>query len=342
VIAKLHSPGFPRNALRHLIARAAQECPLLPNLHAMAELREHITYVHQQPASLMARLVVVGIRAIGWKRRFLGGWDAGRYPDAPARIPGILHKRYNVQVAHQDGRQVWTIAPRSGASGTVVLYLHGGAYVRNINFFHWLLIGELVRSTGATVVVPDYPLAPTAGHRETYAFAQRTYAALLTRYRPERIVLMGDSAGGGLALGLTQTLRDKGLPLPARLILIAPWLDVTVTDTAITPLIKLDHMLDVDAIRRAGLAYAAGDDPRHPQVSPLFGDLHGLPRIALFVGTHDLLHADASALVRRMKAEGDPMDLFEYPGMFHVWVAVTLLPEAKHALARIAELIKGV
>lgn len=296
--------------------------------------------VQEEPhISPMARSVKQALRLIGWKRAFLRGLDSGNYPDAPAAFPFWMRLQYRVSVHRQEGRRVWTLAPRTRPSGKVLLYLHGGAYVRNINFFHWLLIGQLVRRTRATVVVPDYPLAPTASHRDAHAFVQRTYAGLLEQYAPEQIVLMGDSAGGGLALGLAQDLRDQGQPLPARLILIAPWLDVTVSDPAIEALAPLDHMLDPAAIRSAGLAYAGGDDPRHPSVSPLFGALHGLPRIALFVGTHDLLLADARALARRMQAEGHTMDLFEYPGMFHVWVAVTWLPEAQEALGRIAGLV---
>ena len=303
----------------------------------------HLWTMHTAPLeariSPMARSVKKALRLIGWKRAFLRKLDSGGYPDAPAAFPFWMRMQYRVSVLRQEGRRVWTLAPRGSANGRVVLYLHGGAYVRNINFFHWLLIGQLVRRTGVAVVVPDYPLAPTASHRAAHAFVQRTYAHLLKQRAPEHIVVMGDSAGGGLALGLAQDLRDQGLPLPARLILIAPWLDVTVSDPAIEDLAPLDHMLDVASIRRAGLAYAAGDDPRHPSVSPLFGALHGLPRITLFVGTHDLLLADARALVRRMEAEGLPIDLHEYPGMFHVWVAVTWLPEAKQALERIAGVI---
>lgn len=304
-----------------------------------SHLWKMVTAPPEARVSPMARSVKRALRIIGWKRAFLRKLDSGGYPDAPAAFPFWMRMQYRVSVARQEWRRVWTLAPRGSANGRVVLYLHGGAYVRNINFFHWLLIGQLVRRTGATVVVPDYPLAPTASHRAAHAFVQRTYADLLKEHAPEHIVVMGDSAGGGLALGLAQNLRDQGLPVPACLILIAPWLDVTVSDPAIEALAPLDHMLDVASIRRAGLAYAAGDDPRHPSVSPLFGALQGLPRITLFVGTHDLLLADARALARRMEAEGLPIDLHEYPGMFHVWVAVTWLPEAKEALEPIAGLI---
>lgn len=308
----------------------------------MNEQRTAIHYVHDQATSGMAKAVSRGLRLIGWKHAFLRKLDSGGYPDAPASFPFWMRMQYRVSVARQEGRRVWTLAPRAKHSGKVLLYLHGGAYVRNINFFHWLLIGQLVRRTGATVVVPDYPLAPAASHREAHAFVQHTYAGLLEQYAPKDIVVMGDSAGGGLALGLAQDLRDQGLPMPARLILIAPWLDVTVSAPAIEALAPLDHMLDAPSIRKAGLAYAAGDDPRHPSVSPLFGALHGLPPMDIFVGTHDLLLADARALVRRMEAEGFPIHLHEYPGMFHVWVAVTMLPEAKEALSRIAGLIREV
>ena len=100
----------------------------------------------------------------------------------------------------------------------------------NISKEHWSLIEKLISKTNATIVVPDYPLAPEASCKETYDFIEDLYTRLITDYPAKRIVFMGDSAGGGLAFGFTQQLRDENKKQPDQIIIFSPWLDVTMSN----------------------------------------------------------------------------------------------------------------
>ncbi|MFN4201319.1 MAG: alpha/beta hydrolase [Fervidobacterium gondwanense] len=104
--------------------------------------------------------------------------------------------------------------------------MHGGAYVGNITKMHWDLVGKLVDKLNALVVVPDYPLAPENTWRETYEFVDKLYGMLLEKYSGKKFVFIGDSAGGGLALGFAQKLRDENRRLPEHIVLFSPWVDV--------------------------------------------------------------------------------------------------------------------
>lgn len=275
----------------------------------------------------------------GIKRHFRRKLFSGGYPDQPDPPPESLSREFNYQEDLLQGRKVWTISPSTHSSRRTVLYLHGGAYVANINAIHWDLIQELVRRTNCSVVMPDYPLAPTDSWRETYDFIAAAYRQLLEKGPSQDLAFMGDSAGAGLAVGFAQLLRNQADPLPARIILLSPWLDVTLTNPAIPELAKRDRMLDLEALIAAGKAYAGDLDGKDYRISPIYGDLQGLPRISLFIGTRELLLPDARKFKDLMDEGGIALDYYEYPEMFHAWVAITRLPEASRAIEQIAELL---
>jgi acetyl esterase/lipase len=298
-----------------------------------------IHYIHDQPESLLSRIVKRVLALTGAKARIEKAMISGKIDQRPAPVPRSLAARAAVSSADLLGRPVWHLAPKEHPAGPVVLFLHGGAYVYNISRTHWAFLQSLLGRTSASFVVPDYPLAPAADAREAIAFLDTLYARLLAETDAAHVILMGDSAGGGLALAFAQHLRDEGRPLPRQIILLSPWLDITMTDPAIAAIEAHDRLLSARGLQLAGAAYAgtlAHDDYR---VSPLHGDLHGLPPIALFTGTHDLLHADAIAFASRMEQAGLPLNHFVYPAMIHDWVLVTQLKEAGHAIGQIAALI---
>ncbi len=218
----------------------------------------------------------------------------------------------------------------------------------------------LLKRSPDTYVLPDYPLAPEATSPEIYAYVHGMYQRVRQRYPEHRIVLMGDSAGGGLALGLCQQLRAAGEELPSAAVLLCPWLDATFAHPEVAEIAPNDPMLELEGLHLAAKAYA-GDLPlTDPRVSPLFGSMEGLPPIHIFSGGKDLLLSDARCLFEalavadpssryvsgplreslRETAHGSEHSYAEYPGLFHVWMALPLLPEAKHALDRVAALLK--
>lgn len=271
--------------------------------------------------------------------------DAERYtrhlhePKGDAGPPRRLARRHAVTERRVGGFRSLTVTPhtrRSEQPARSALYLHGGAYVTEIVSQHWALISKLA-DAGATVHVPLYGLAPQHTFTEAYAMLDELYSELADD--AANLTVMGDSAGGGLALGFAQTLRDAGLPLPRALTLIAPWLDVACRNPEIDVIERVDPWLSKTGAIIAGTAWAGGaqaedairDDPR---VSPVFGDMAGLPPIDAYYGTHDITFADAPILERKCREAGTPIDMQIVDGACHVYPLVPIR-EGRRARRRI-------
>ena len=189
----------------------------------------------------------------------------------------------------------------------------------------------------ATVTVPLYPLAPEHDHRVGNDHVAAFYRDLVGRVDPRGWSLMGDSAGGGMSLVQAMRARDAGLPLPARVVLFAPWVNVLPVNPEIAAIEPRDPVLAVvPGGSLAGRWWAGADDPRDPDISPLFGDLAGLPPIDIFQGTADILWPDSLLIAERIGEVGGVVNLYEYDDAIHVFVAATFTPEARAAYAQIA------
>lgn len=293
--------------------------------------------------SFRARLVMALIRVSGLK--YLGR-NPANLPGAArldqsrgtARPSRALRREFLVSSTTADGHETFTVAPREGASRHHILYLHGGAYVFEMIGLHWRTIAALIRRTGATVTVPIYPLAPRHSWRDAFAMLRPLHAELAARHGAANITIAGDSAGGGMALALAQLLREVGDPLPGRLLLFSPWLDVATDDPGVRAIEPRDPLLAIPAAQTAGRWWADELPLDDPRVSPIHGALSGLPPIAVFTGTRDMLNADARRLRDKAAGEGADLRFHEYDGMFHVWVC-TPIPEARQALDEAAAFI---
>jgi acetyl esterase/lipase len=312
---------------------------LLPVIVRGAALIGLGTAVAQGEGSVAMRVATFALKAGG---KPLADTEATRkkfqsrtYP-LPTPIPASLAKTVNVTEATIGGYNVFTLLPKTNASKRHVIYYHGGAYVNDVAGPHWDIVGALIDATGATVTVPIYPLAPEQSNRPAFAFLTDVYLNVLTKAAASDVVLAGDSAGGGLALGQAIEFRSQKLPMPGRIILFSPWLDLTHADAEARKLEHKDVMLAVDALRVCGAWWAGGDDPRLPRLSPLYADLEGLPPIELYQGTKDIFVVDARTFVRKVQAAGGSIHYGEYPGAFHVFVGATFTPEAKEVFGRIA------
>lgn len=243
-----------------------------------------------------------------------------------------IRRRHLVTEGEHDGFGVHTVTPRGRAPHCTVVYLHGGAYIAEITSHHWDFISRLA-DRGARVIAPIYGLAPRYTYRDAYPFVTRVYREAAELSGP--LTLMGDSSGGGLALGLAQTLRDlgEGIRQPDRLMLISPWLDLTITNPDVADVD--DPWLVREGLLEAGRAWAAGEDPTDPRLSPLNGELAGLPAIGIHAGTRDLAYPDCVLLRERAVAAGVAAELTVARGGLHV---TPLLPvrEGRTAAAKIA------
>ncbi|MCK9875188.1 alpha/beta hydrolase [Frankia sp. Ag45/Mut15] len=252
--------------------------------------------------------------------------------------PRTLSQGTRLGVRQVAGTPVYTVAPPVHRVEHRVLYLHGGAYIHEIGPFQWMFIRRLALAAPAQVEVPIYPLAPQVTAERTVP-AMTDLLAALVRSGHGPVTLMGDSAGGGLALAAAQQLRDRGDPQPARIVLISPWLDITVSEPRQREIDAQDRMLAVDGLVEAGRLYAGPLDPHDARVSPLLADLRGLAPIDVFTGTADILNTDAHRLAHRCDEVGQPITLHEADGMQHAYPLLPLIAEGRRARRDIARLV---
>jgi epsilon-lactone hydrolase len=228
------------------------------------------------------------------------------------------------------------------ATGTVLLYLHGGGYFAcSAALYHSITANFAL--LGFRVLAPDYRLAPENQFPAAVEDAVASYRGLLAEgYSPEQIAVGGDSAGGGLALSLLLALRQSGLPLPAAAALFSPWTDLAATGESIQKNARRCAMFNGPDIGPSARYYLGDTDPRNPLASPLYADLAGLPPLLIHVGANETLLDDSTRLSVRARAAGVPVELKIWPVVPHAWqLAPHLIPEARQSLRETAAFLQA-
>ncbi|GAB3059283.1 alpha/beta hydrolase fold domain-containing protein [Salinicoccus sesuvii] len=223
-----------------------------------------------------------------------------------------------VEVFYKDGMKVFRVWPGKEKPARSMLYLHGGGYINQPSLFHWLFVDRMVQDSGMEFIVPIYPKTPEYTFKDAYQVVSDLYIDL-AKAHPEGLALMGDSAGGGLALGLSQWLRSHGHPMPKLLILMSPWLDISVENPEVGVYQALDPMLSVTSLKDVGRAWSGGADPSDYRLSPMYGDLKDLPKIAMFAGTREVCLPDARKFASLLKEARVDFVYYEYPWMNHIF-----------------------
>ena len=215
-----------------------------------------------------------------------------------------------------------------------LLYLHGGGYVSGSAFGYRPLVGALAAAAGATVLLPEYRLAPEHPFPAAVDDAVRAYRWLLEQGgRPEHVTVAGDSSGAGLALSLLLTLAEQGEPMPGSAVLLCPLVDLTGAHVQDRARDDATPVVTSALLRQLGGLYLAGHPVDDPVVAPLAADLGGLPPLLVQAGTGDTVVAEARALAQRARDHGVDVTLQLYPADTHVFhVFWPFLPEAGQAL----------
>lgn len=220
---------------------------------------------------------------------------------------------------------------RDSAGGDIFVYLHGGGYVSGSPTTHRRLTAEISRRFSGRVLSIDYRLAP----ENPFPAGLDDVVAVLSALRPSarRLVLAGDSAGGGLAIASMLAMRDRGNSLPDLAWVISPWADLARSVTAEARGLA-DPILDHVQLAESALDYAAGTTLDHPLISPAYADFHGLPPLLIQVGGRESLVHDSLLIARQAALGGVDVTLRVWPGMVHSWVAMAgLVDEALEAIA---------
>jgi triacylglycerol lipase len=226
-----------------------------------------------------------------------------------------------------DGMRVWTLTPKN-PTGKQVVALHGGGYALQILPLQWSTYADMARDTGATVIVPIYPLIPEGTAGTVVPIVTDIVSQSISEHGAENVSLLGDSAGGAIALAAAQQLVIRGDPVPSSIVLESPWLDATVSDPQSQTID--DPFYTVATLRKPGIEWA-GDLPggaANPLASPLNGSLEGLPPIYVYTSTRDLLSPQALRLKELADSENADVTLTYREGLIHDWLIFPFFPEA--------------
>ena len=291
-------------------------------------------------ASIESNLFYYLLRLINKKRFLEMQFAFGKFDFYESREPSAeVYKTCHVSKRRVGGHNVFTLSPKFQKSGKHILYLHGGAYVQGFVKQHWTFLCLIVARANCTITAPAYPLAPLNTFLDAFDAVTPLYWEILTDAGTENMIVMGDSAGGGFALALVQKMKSDGAEPPAKIILLSPWLDITLKNPDIAKIDREDPFLGVSALRKAGLAYAGNANPEQFMLSPINGPLEGLGQISVFAGSRDILVADARKLNELARQKGIAINYREYPDMVHVWMLLNFR-ESKQAKEEIIQLIE--
>ena len=241
--------------------------------------------------------------------------------DIESRAPEEIKIDCNIEIEEFIGRKVFIITPKNTQkTNKVILYLHGGSYVAETSNNHWKFLEKIVNDTGVTVILPDYPLTPKYTYKDVFTMITPLYKEVIEEVDINNLILMGDSAGGGMALALLERIGEENIVLPSETILISPWVDVRLENPKIDEVQKRDTDLNKDSLKLAGVAYAGEDGMDNYLVNPIDGDLSKLKNVTILTGTDDILNPDIDILQEKAKKVNVNIDVKEYEGAGHIWI----------------------
>ena len=280
-----------------------------------------------------------------------------RKPPGEAALVDFTRRRFNppnwIVSMHSSGMKIdrvdspvkgeWISNPKAAATNRIIYYLHGGGYISGSAKTGRPLTAPLARQMGVRIFTIDYRLAPEHRFPAGLDDVVAGYRWLLANgIQPGNISVMGDSAGGGLTLALAMKLRDSGMPLPACLVCLSPWTDMTGNSASIKVNAERDPMFVAEDCLRYSSAYLGEHSRLDPLASPLLGDVADLPPMLIQVGRDEVLLDDARSLDEKVRAAGGSSQLHVYDAVPHGWhFGAPFVPETNEALREIAEFIGG-
>ena len=213
-------------------------------------------------------------------------------------------------------RDIFIISPKEKKNNIVILYLHGGSYVGELEKYHWNFFKDIINDTGSTIIVPDYPLAPEHTYLEVFEIMEPLYNEIIKKLdKNTKFIIMGDSAGAGLALALYQKSGELDQRLPNKTILISPWLDVRMENPEINKI--KDPILNKRLLKLSGQKYARKNGMKSYLVNPVLGPTDKLRNIYILSGTKDMLNPDAKKFALANK---EKVHFIEYEDAIHNFV----------------------
>jgi epsilon-lactone hydrolase len=254
------------------------------------------------------------------------------------KLPSFNSNQYLSKLYQIDDYDYVTIEPIEEKTLRHIVYFHGGGYSHEASIRHFHFIKKFLETKEFTVSFINYPLAPENEVKKTLDIAFRCYEKIVKENQGQEFVLMGDSAGGGLALALAMYIRNQEYKMPHKIILFSPWLDIALKDEQIQNYESLDLVLSAQKLREIGDVYSRTCNLMDYRVSPLYGDLNQLGEIAVFYGTHEIFYPDCKNLCNKTGLLGTTITPYEHEEMQHDWVMLPF-PESDKAIGQAIDFI---
>lgn len=235
--------------------------------------------------------------------------------------------------------QVFILNDQNSSSQPVILYIHGGAWTNQPLNLHWLFMDKMAQALNAKVIAPIYPKVPHFNYQDTYPKMLSLYKEILASIESSnQLTIIGDSAGGNIALGLIQLLKQDRLPQPQDIILLSACVDMSLENPLIQEYEENDPMLASEGMEVITKIWAADKALKDPIISPIYGDFQGIGKITHFIGSHESLYPDAIQFDEKLTEQGVAIHTFVYPKMNHVFVVMPI-PEAMDAQQKIINIL---
>ncbi|NYF80637.1 alpha/beta hydrolase [Granulicella arctica] len=264
------------------------------------------------------------------------------FDELMAKTPAAQNVIY--EAATVGGIAGWWCKPSDAAEGTAILYLHGGAYILGSAAAYRNFAGHIATRAKTAAFIADYRIAPEHRFPGALDDAIAAYRGLSAEGY-SRLALVGDSAGGGLALSLlllaTAASKNGSVVRPSAAAVMSPWTDLALTGESIKTRANADPLLTRDALQKSAKLYLSEQDLRDPQASPLYADLVGIPPVLLHVGEDEILLDDSRRFAEHIDTVGGLAQLHVWEGMVHVFPSnLELLQAAREALDSIGDFLR--
>ncbi len=252
-----------------------------------------------------------------------------------------LPENVSTEVIAEEGISAEWVRHSQAEKRKVILYLHGGGNSQGSSITHRKLVGHIVHCAKVNALTLNYSLAPENPFPAGLMDIKYAWQWLLVQgYRPDEIIIGGDSSGGGLVLSLLLLLKKENSPLPHSCFLLSPMLDYTLSGDSISSCAKKDPMICIEDLRQTVAYYCSHAETSNPLVSPLFGDLTGLPPLLIQTGSDELLLDDSTRLAKQATEAGVNVQFEVWNGLWHVFQSSAgEIPEARRAISRIASFL---
>ena len=288
-----------------------------------------------------SRLIKQLVADFNSNKRFQEKYSTNSYGKSDKYPDHLVAERIELKNFEME-KLVW----KESKSNWVILQLHGGGYIGAMRRHYKRMAGLYSEvGHGATVLTVDYRVAPEHVFPAALEDAMEAYEWLLEHgYHEDQIIFAGDSAGGGLAMALCHTLKSRWRRLPAGIVAMSPWADLTTSGSSYKDNFDIDPVFGNE---RAGMVfnnpYIGDADPRDPRISPIFGDFTGFPPMLIQCGTDEMLLSDSETVAAKARSAGVRIRFTKYNGMFHVFqMAGTLMEESKHAWAEVRRFLEEI